>query len=174
MYMDEKTVEYCKHDAISTAILYHSLEIEKLKQLERELNESPTGKMWTISLRPFKVKVVCEHCKQRGYVSQKCNACGGAGTHNKTQHRWVVNKLPTEVVKIDRDTKTGNLRYWTSLSDFYYESQEELSLKWYPELYNHYPNGVHFAHFNIKDAQVEVNRLNQILGERGVVVQTKE
>lgn len=168
MNMTEQMASYCANDAISTEILYHTLEIEKLKKLQKDLTK-PLKKLWTISLRPFKIKVVCEHCQTRGYVSPKCNACGGSGTHNKTQQRWVVNKISEEVIKIDRDKDTGNLRYWTSMSDFFYEVQDELP-KWYSELYNNYPNGVHFAHFSIKDAQLEVDRLNKVLRERGVVV----
>ena len=49
MNMTEQMASYCANNAISTEILYHTLEIEKLKQLQKDLTK-PLRKLWTISL----------------------------------------------------------------------------------------------------------------------------
>lgn len=179
----EELTEYCRIDALATENAFLRRQNEELltrnNQLEVALTElqrkklemeNTKGVAYTISLQPRKIRVVCEHCRDRGYVSTNCNKCGGNGSHNKTQLFWVVNKRQTEIVKIDRDKETGKLRYWTNMSEYFLECVTDLEHRFYDAEHNNYPNGVHFVHFSKTEAQAEADRLNRVLIERGVLV----
>lgn len=108
--------------------------------------------MYRIVGKPLSIRVVCSHCYERGYVDPKCKKCGGKGTHKKTLMVWKVDTRPEKVVKIDRTSRDylninlskGELRYWTSLSDFYAEDSKLL-------------------HFSIEMAQKECDARNAML-----------
>lgn len=59
-------------------------------------------KMYKISLKEKRIKVVCSICNEKGFVNPKCKKCGGAGTHNKTLKVWEVDKNTETVERIDR------------------------------------------------------------------------
>lgn len=104
--------------------------------------------MYRIVEREKKIRIVCKHCSDRGYVAKGCNKCGGAGTHNKTIKFWEVAKRLVDICRIDRvsydevngDGK-GELRYWTSMSEYYPEKEKRI-------------------HFSYKDAQREADYRN--------------
>ena len=108
--------------------------------------------MYRIREEDVKIKVPCERCSAKGIVNNKCNVCGGKGTHNKTIKVWKVMPRTETVEKIDRSsedsyykgiqmTYVGGLRYWTSYSEFFNEESKIL-------------------HFNKNDAQKECDRRN--------------
>lgn len=110
-------------------------------------------------------KVVCKSCAKRGEVLSACPECGGAGVHRKSVQRFRVKDRPIELVQVDRDPHTGLIRYWTGLSDFYYESTYPTLNRFVPEV----PYGIHFVHGNKASAQAEADRINAFLAkqERG-------
>jgi hypothetical protein len=112
-------------------------------------------------------KIVCSSCAKRGEVISACPECGGSGVRHKTVRRYKVKNNPVEVVNIDRDPKTGIIRYWTGLSDFYYESTYHSLNHFVPEV----PYGVHLIHSDRKTAQIEADRINAYLEkqERGLI-----
>lgn len=117
-------------------------------------------------LRPIekKFKVVCTACAKRGIVSDFCQTCRGTGTKGQRMAQYYVQDKPIEIIKVDRDPKTGVLRYWENLSEFFYETV-------YPEL-NKYvqevPHGIHLCHDTRKSAQVECDRLNNYLASKTI------
>lgn len=153
-------LKYLQNDMKITQELYNLI--------QNSLPESPM-KAWILKLVPDKIQVVCESCHRNGKIDSKCPVCGGKGIHNKTQWKWVVSKCQTDIVKIDRDPKTGELRYWTDMSCFFPETIEEFNR--YPgPICNNYPHGAHLVHFNYSEAVTEADRLNETLKERGVLV----
>lgn len=112
-------------------------------------------------LRPAQhtYKTVCPACAQRGEVVNSCNICHGAGTQKHYTTQYYVQDRPIKIEKIDRDPKTGILRYWEGFSDFYYETI-------YPELnkYTEYvPFGIHLCHDEKETAIIECERVNKYL-----------
>jgi RecJ-like exonuclease len=114
-------------------------------------------------LRPIekRIKTVCLACASRGEVIDSCRSCGGNGVNCKSIQQYYVQDRPIPIKRVDRDPKTGILRYWEDSSDFYYETV-------YPEL-NHYvpevPHGVHLCHDDYKSAHTECERINKFLKE---------
>ena len=112
-------------------------------------------------LRPTEKKIttVCLACTKRGEVVSTCRTCYGAGIRRKSIHQYYVQEKPIEVSHIDRDPKTGVLRYWENKSEFFYETV-------YPEL-NHYvpevPHGIHLCHDTRVSAQTVCDRINTFL-----------
>lgn len=112
----------------------------------------------------IKKKVVtCERCHKAGQVLPHCPECGGKGIHYKSYQCYEVSPRKVEIEKIDRDPKNGKLRYWTSMSDFYYDEIRHEDNKYVED----YPHGVHMIHFSIEEATNEANRLNEIRRQRG-------
>ena len=144
--------QYIENDIKITMELYESL-----------CKQPTTHKAWVLKMRPRVIRVVCESCHKKGFVQDSCPVCGGKGSHKKTQMAWTVSPNQIDIEKIDRDPKTGMLRYWTSLSEFFCETTSHAP-------YQGYPYGVHFVHFNYKEAVNEADRLNSILRERGELV----
>ncbi len=108
--------------------------------------------MYRIREEDVKIKVPCERCSAKGIVNNKCNVCGGKGTHNKNIKVWKVMPRTETVEKIDRSSEdnfyrgiqtsyVGGLRYWISYSEFFNEESKLL-------------------HFNKNDAQKECDRRN--------------
>lgn len=112
-------------------------------------------------LRPTekKYKVVCPDCAKRGEVLASCRCCCGAGVRGKTIQQYYVQERPIEIEKIDRDPKTGVLRYWENLSEFFYETVTPKLNKYTPEV----PYGVHPCHDTRKLAETECERINSYL-----------
>lgn len=98
-------------------------------------------KMYLIKEYPFKIQVPCQHCSDRGYINKTCNACNGKGIHNKTLTIYKVGERVKDIDKIDRDSETGDLRYWEDMSCYF-------------------PERLHLIHFNIKDARSECSKRN--------------
>jgi hypothetical protein len=90
---------------------------------------------------PLKIQVTCQKCSDLGYINKTCSACNGKGVHNKTLIIYKVDRKPWEIIKIDRDSKTGILRYWDDESCYFSEEK-------------------HLMHFTIKDTQNECDRRN--------------
>lgn len=114
-------------------------------------------------LRPVdkKFRVVCPKCFKRGFVSDDCPTCHGAGTYSKTVYQYYVQDKPIRIENVDRDPKTGILRYWDSKCEFFYETV-------YPELNKYVPNvphGIHLCHMDLEEARIECERINRYLQE---------
>lgn len=156
----KELLDYLQQDMRITQELYNFIQ-----------NSIPSFPMkaWVLKLVPEKIKVVCESCHRKGKIDTKCPVCGGKGTHNKTQLKWVVSNTQTDIVKIDRDPETGGLRYWTDMSCFFPETIEEFK-RYYDPFHSRYPYGAHVVHFNHPEAVTEANRLNMVLKERGALV----
>lgn len=112
-------------------------------------------------LRPTekKIKTVCLACAHRGEVIDECRWCHGTAVKKHSIPQYYVQEKPIEISHIDRDPKTGVLRYWENKSEFFYETV-------YPEL-NHYvpevPHGIHLCHDTRVSAQTECERINNFL-----------
>ena len=91
------------------------------------------------------VMVPCEVCVARGIVSAECGKCGGKGIHKRTIYPWRVAKKTETVIKIDRDSRTAGLRYWTSSTEYFAEENK-------------------IAHFTKEDAEDECARRNKAMG----------
>jgi len=112
-------------------------------------------------LRPTekKYKVVCPLCAKVGMVEGSCMRCHGAGVVNQKLVQYYVQDKPIEIVAIDRDKKTGVLRYWENLSEFFYETLTPALNNYVPEV----PYGVHLCHDTRQQANTECNRVNMHL-----------
>lgn len=139
-------VEYQKKDLLRREKLLEEYKQRELESLSTEKswirkNDKNVYIMYSIREKPFKLQVPCKNCSDKGYIDKTCHACNGKGIHNKGFMAYEVNRRTEEIEKIDRDSKTGELRYWEDLSCFYYESSK-------------------LIHFNKKDAQHECDKRN--------------
>ncbi len=112
-------------------------------------------------LKPIesKVKTVCLACAKRGEVVDFCRFCNGEGITKKTIIQYGIKERPIQIDKVDRDPKTGILRYWENDSEFFYETV-------YPELNKYVPKvpyGIHLCHDDMKSAMTERDRINKHL-----------
>lgn len=98
-------------------------------------------KMYLIKEYPLKIKVVCDKCSQKGYIDKNCYSCHGKGIHNKTFMVWKIKEKKVIIDKINRDSKTKQLKYWTDLSCFYIDEDR-------------------LIHFTINDANKECHKRN--------------
>lgn len=116
-----------------------------------------------VKLKPVetKKKRVCPACYAKGEVIDDCHKCHGAGVINSKTVRYNVVARPVEIVKIDRDPKTGVIRYWENQSEFFYETVTHKLNKYVPDV----PFGIHLVHENYEDAFAEANRINKALEE---------
>lgn len=114
-------------------------------------------------LRPYKEtrRVVCPACAKRGEVVNSCNVCNGAGVKKEKIPAYYVQDRPIEIVKVDRDAKTGILRYWEGACDYFYETVDSSLNKYVPDV----PHGIHFCHDTKASAQCECERVNAFLKE---------
>jgi hypothetical protein len=115
-------------------------------------------------LRPTEKKftTVCSACAKRGEVVDSCRTCHGKGITRKSVFQYYIQDRPIEINYIDRDPKTGILRYWEDASNFFYETVT-------PDLNNNVPNvpyGVHLCHDNWKSAEAECERINEYLSKK--------
>lgn len=116
-----------------------------------------------VKLTPIetKKKRVCPACYANGEVRPDCHKCHGTGVINSKTLRYNVATRPVEINKIDRDAKTGIIRYWENESEFFYETVTPKLNKYVPEV----PFGIHLIHENYDEAFVEANRVNKALEE---------
>jgi RecJ-like exonuclease len=134
-----------------------------IKYQEFLAERSQHREAYVLRLVTKKKTVVCEHCHELGHVCPHCSRCGGRGTHYKSYQCYEVSPRKIQIVKTDREPENGKLRYWTSMSEFYYDEIHQEDNKYIKE----YPHGVHLVHFNLQEAQNEANRLNEIRMQRG-------
>lgn len=118
-------------------------------------------------LRPGKetYKVVCPACAKRGEVVNSCRVCSGAGVKKVTMPAYYIQDRPVEIVKVDRDPKTGILRYWEGANDYFFETTTSELNKYVPDI----PYGIHFCHDNKLSAQCECERVNAFLKEKELI-----
>ena len=119
--------------------------------------------MLMIKLKPVEVKKkrVCPTCYAKGEVKSDCYKCHGIGVINSKTIRYNVVARPIEIKKIDRDSKTGIIRYWENESEFFYETTTPRLNKYVPEV----PFGIHLIHENYDSAFAEATRVNKALEE---------
>ena len=119
-----------------------------------------------VKLKPVetKKKRVCPVCYTKGEVTTSCHKCHGTGVINSSTIRYRVTAHPVEVVKIDRDPKTGIIRYWENKSEFFYETTTPELNKYVPEV----PFGVHLLHDSYEEAFAEAARVNEALDKHEV------
>lgn len=112
-------------------------------------------------IRPGKEtrKVVCPACANRGEVLSSCRVCNGNGIKRETIPAYYVQDRPIEIVKVDRDPKTGILRYWEGTYDYFYETVDSSLNKYMPDV----PYGIHLCHDTKASAQRECERINAVL-----------
>jgi hypothetical protein len=110
-------------------------------------------------------KVVCPDCHRRGEVTDGCRLCHGAGVKNIAYIQFKVQDRPIEIVKTDRDPKTGILRYWENMNEFYHETVTHNINKYIPDV----PYGVHLCHDTRKSAEIECERINKHLKQQNTV-----
>lgn len=91
------------------------------------------------------VTVPCALCADKGIVDKSCNRCNGKGVHKRTIRPFRISRRTETIIKIDRDSKTSNLRYWTSSTEYFPEEQK-------------------LVHFTEEDAKEECTRRNKVLG----------
>lgn len=112
-------------------------------------------------LRPMEknYKCVCTACAKCGIVEESCNICNGTGVYHKRTTQYYVQDRPVYIESVDRDPKTGILRYWENSCEFFYETI-------YPELNKYVPNvphGIHLCHDDKASANTECARINNYL-----------
>ena len=75
-------------------------------------------------LRPTEkvYKSVCPACAARGEVLDSCTTCHGTAIKRFRFIQYYVQDRPVQIDKIDRDPKTGILRYWENMSEYYHET----------------------------------------------------
>lgn len=119
-----------------------------------------------VKLKPVetKKKRVCGACYARGEISTDCSKCYGKGFINSSTIRYKVAPHPIEIVKIDRDLKTGILRYWENQCEFFYETTTPELNDYVPEV----PYGVHLLHDSFDEAFAEAERVNKALDKQEV------
>lgn len=116
-----------------------------------------------VKLKPVEIKKkrVCPACYAKGEVTDDCPKCRGVGTINSKTIRYNVVSRPIEIVKVDRDPKTGIIRYWENQSEFFYETVIPKLNKYTPEI----PFGIHLIHESYEDAFTEADRINKALDD---------
>lgn len=120
--------------------------------------------MYILASTEKMVKTICPTCAQRGEVTDYCTACYGTGVQKHRFPQYHVIKCPIEIVKIDRDPKTGILRYWENLCEFYYETVDPSLNPNVPEV----PYGVHLVHDYKESAEQECERINKFIYKKAL------
>lgn len=107
-------------------------------------------------------KSVCPACVSRGEILDSCTICSGTAIKKYSFMQYYVQNKPIKIVRIDRDQKTGILRYWEGAYDFYYETTTPELNKYIPEV----PYGVHLCHYTKESAETECARINKYLANK--------
>lgn len=103
-------------------------------------------------------RVVCESCHDRGYLYNNCPVCGGNGTHKKSYRYWEV-RSKTEEATIDVNEVTGEIKYWTSSSEYYRNDHAFLTKDKAQHVCN-LRNAQNNADLAIEQADIVVNTLS--------------
>lgn len=119
-------------------------------------------------LRPTEkhLKVVCPACYERGEVLDTCRECHGTAIKKRKCFQYYVQDKPIHIVRIDRDHKTGVLRYWENSSEFFYETLTPVLNKYVPDV----SYGIHLCHDDKMSAQRECERINTYLTRKPIEV----
>lgn len=122
-------------------------------------------------LRPTEkvYKSVCPACAARGEVLDSCTTCRGTAIKRFRFTQYYVQDRPIQIDKIDRDPKTGILRYWENMSEYYHETTTPDINKYVPEV----PYGVHFCHDTRASAETECARINKYLADKAISEKAK-
>lgn len=115
--------------------------------------------MYRLKMTEQRIRKCCPTCIKRGHIDEFCKSCNGNGTIRSRINRYEVTPHTLTVYKIDRDPKTGILRYWESADEFYYETTTPELNKYVPEV----PHGIHLVHYTRADAELERDRVNKEL-----------
>lgn len=107
-------------------------------------------------------RVVCPDCSKRGEIVDSCRLCHGSGVKRVTRIQFYTQDQPVEIVKTDRDPKTGILRYWENMSDFWYETTTHKLNRYVPDV----PYGMHLCHDTRASAERECERINKFLNSQ--------
>lgn len=107
-------------------------------------------------------KSVCPACAARGEVLDSCTSCRGTAVKKYRFTQYYVQDRPIQIDKVDRDPKTGILRYWENMSEFYHETTTPELNKYVPEV----PYGIHFCHDTKASAETECARINKYLADK--------
>ena len=112
-------------------------------------------------LRPTEkvIKTVCPECSKRGEVVNSCQTCHGSAIKKYNFTQYYVQDKPIQITNIDRDPKTGVLRYWEGACDFFYETVYPELNRYVPEV----PHGIHLCHDTMLSAKQECERINKYL-----------
>lgn len=123
-------------------------------------------------LRPInkKHKVVCPTCSKRGEVLETCPVCHGTAIKSMNILQYYVQDKPIQIMQIDRDPKTGVLRYWEGANDYFYETVDSSLNRYVPDV----PYGIHLCHDTKLSAQCECERINAFLKEKAIKDKIKE
>lgn len=117
--------------------------------------------MYQITKDVEKVKQCCPSCAKLHIIKTNCPICGGKGVRNVSREYYRPVLSPVTIEKIDRDPKTGKLRYWISSNEYAYEETYPSDNPYVPPI----KNGVHLFHLTQKDAIAECDRINKFLRE---------
>lgn len=122
-------------------------------------------------LRPIEKvhKSVCPACVARGEVLNSCPVCRGSAITKYRFSQYYVQDKPIHIVLVDRDSKTGILRYWESTEEFFYETTTPALNRYVPEV----PYGIHLCHDTKESAKVECERINNFLATKAAAEKTK-
>ena len=117
-------------------------------------------------LRPTKktYKVVCPTCAARGEITDTFSTCKGTAIKKCCSTQYYVQDRPIQIVRTDRDPKTGILRYWEGSSEYFYETTYPTLNRYVPEV----PYGIHLCHDDRKSAEAECERINKYLHEKSL------
>ena len=118
--------------------------------------------MFFIRLTSQKHKKVCHVCAERGEVIDSCKVCHGQGVKVWRIPAYEVKEKPVLIERVDRDPKTGILRYWEDASVFCYDAVDSSLNRYVPDV----PYGVHLMHDSYKSAQAECERVNKYLADK--------
>ena len=109
-------------------------------------------------------KTVCPACMHRGEVIDECKWCRGTAIKKQRIMQYYIQDKPIQIIQIDRDPRTGILRYWENSSEFFYETTTPKLNKYVPEV----PYGIHLCHDDRQSAQTECDRINKYLSDNKV------
>lgn len=121
--------------------------------------ENSIRKMYRLLGTRFTEKVFCRSCARQGCINPKCPECGGKGIHKFHWEGFRASNEAYILEKVDRCPETGHIRYWSDKSNFCYETVTPELNKYCPDV----PYGIHYYHDTYKEAEAEVNRVNDYL-----------
>lgn len=121
--------------------------------------------MYVLRPEETKIRVVCPTCAKRGEVTDFCTTCHGSGVKTISTVLFSQRSRPIQIEKVDRDPKTGIIRYWENKSEFFYETTTHELNKNIPDV----PYGVHLCHDTSESAHIECDRINKYLRNKSTM-----